>query len=549
MTNINTEQDQRLALLNTLLTTPHRKLDQVHPVHADMVKSDPRFYVRLGAWYADHGDVRDHKEMFAITLILSDFPGHRDVGLAMVRELPPYEVVRVLDFIHGRKQTRKVREQTPATAGARTHRAPHGRQGRRGIVARAIDAVTGRQPEQTAPAAPAPQTPPAPVRTVTESFGLFKNPPRSLRTEIERYLREREADADWFDGTVLIARKHMKRLYAVNHVKPGERAQRILFDEDPPADSRIFALRELAKATSPAEQAKAIIDNAIPYRIAATVVKQMTPTVLLALVNSMSPQELINNIGSLKKRGAFDSSEIKALIESKLEQAQTAGRVSAFKASKAIEAAPVSADVKAKLEKVADMQVKAKGRINRPTALLIDKSGSMAVAIELGKRIGAMLSAVCEQELFVYAFDNMAYPIDRAGDDLASWERALMGITAGGATSCGVAIQAMLIKRQYVEQIILVTDEGENSGPHFVPTLQKYRVEMKADPSVCIVRTPGGTSGIETQCRNNGIMVDVFQFAGDYYSLPNLVPLLSKPSKLELLMEIMDYPLPQRKSA
>jgi hypothetical protein len=276
----------------------------------------------------------------------------------------------------------------------------------------------------------------------------------------------------------------------------------------------------------------------------------MTPTVLLALVNSMSPQELINNVASLKKRGAFDSPEIKALIEQKLEQAQTAGRVSAFKASKAIEAAPVSADVKAKLEKVADTQLKAKGRIKRPTALLIDKSGSMQVAIELGKRIGAMISAVCEKELFVYAFDSMAYPIERAaGDDLASWERALMGITAGGATSCGVSIQAMLMKKQYVEQIILVTDEGENNGPHFVPTLEKYRSEMKADPSVCIVRTPGGGSGLETQCRNAGVMIDVFQFGGDYYSLPNLVPLLSKPSKLELLMEIMEYPLPQRKSA
>lgn len=124
-----------------------------------------------------------------------------------------------------------------------------------------------------------------------------------------------------------------------------------------------------------------------------------------------------------------------------------------------------------------------------------------------------------------------------------------MGITAGGATSCGVAIQTMLLKKQYVEQIILVTDEGENTGPHFVPTLAKYRVEMKSDPSVCIVRTPGGTSGIETQCRSAGVMVDVFQFGGDYYSLPNLIPLLSKPSKLELLMEIMEYPLPVRKSA
>src|SRR6201992_4086460 len=106
---ISAEQDLRLQLLNTLLTTPHRKLDEIWPVHKQMVQQDPRFYVRLAAWYFDQGDVRDHKEMFAITLILSDFVGHRDVGLALLRQLAPYQVVRVLDFINGRKTTRKVR--------------------------------------------------------------------------------------------------------------------------------------------------------------------------------------------------------------------------------------------------------------------------------------------------------------------------------------------------------------------------------------------------------------------------------------------------------
>src|SRR6476469_11283400 len=104
------EQDVRLRLLNTLLTTPHRKLEEIWPVHQDMVTKDPRFYVRLAAWYADHGDVRDHKEMFVVTLVTSDFPGHREVGLAMLRDLPPYQVARVVDFVHGRKTTRKVRE-------------------------------------------------------------------------------------------------------------------------------------------------------------------------------------------------------------------------------------------------------------------------------------------------------------------------------------------------------------------------------------------------------------------------------------------------------
>src|SRR5436853_3475113 len=179
----NAEQDLRLALLNSLLTTPHRELAKIWPVHQDIVTKDPRFYVRLGAWYSEHGDVRDHKEMFIITLVLSNFEGHRDVGLALLRALPPYQVVRVVDFIHGRKTTRKVRER-PAR---------------------------GKQQAVQATAEQAPAEP----RTVVEEFGLFRSPPRAMRTEVARYLREREADPEWFDSSVLTARKALKRLYAL----------------------------------------------------------------------------------------------------------------------------------------------------------------------------------------------------------------------------------------------------------------------------------------------------------------------------------------------
>ena len=512
------EQDLRLEILNTLLTTPHRELAQIWPVHRDLVARDPRFYVRLAAWYADRGDVRDHKEMFVVALALSDFEGHRDVGLALLRKMPPYEVVRIVDFIHGRKKTRKARAENTN---------PKRQRGGRAAAA------------QSAPAAGAPAT-------TVEEFGLFRNVPRGLKTEVTRYLREREADADWFDSTVLIARKAVKRLYALLHVKPGERAQQILFDENPPPDSRAYALRELAKATSPEEQARAILAHQIPYRVAATVVSQMTPTVLLALIERMTPQEVINNLASLKRRGALDNADLKALIEAKLDQAKTSQRVSALKTEAAIAAAGASGELREKLEQVADTQIKAKGRIQRPTALLIDKSASMELAIELGKRIGALISAVCESDLFVYAFDSVAYPVQRGGDDLASWEKALRGITAGGNTSCGVALDGMIRKRQLVEQIIMVTDEEENTAPLFVETLQRYRQELKADPAICFVRTPQASTKLEDECRQARIAADAFQFRGDYYSLPNLIPMLSRPSKLELLMEILEYPLPER---
>lgn len=524
------EQDPRVGMLDTLLTTPHRDLEKIWPIHQDLIAKDPRFYVRLAAWYNDHGDVRDHKEMFIVALSLSDFDGHRDVGLAMLRQLPPYQVARVVDFIGGRKTTRKVRKGEEQKALQQASKKARQQAARKALRTEA-PAVAGAGAEPG---------------KITIEFGLFRNIPRAMKTEITRYLRQREADADWFDGSVLTARKAIKRLYALLHVRPGERAQKILFDQEPPADSRLQALRELSTVTSPAEQARVIVEHRIPYRVAATVVRQMTPTVILALVNQMSPQELINSLGALRRRGALDAPEIKSLVEAKLAEAKTANRVSALKSSQAIEAAGVSAEIRNQLEGVADAQIKAKGRITRPTALLVDKSSSMSEAIELGKRIGAMVSTICERELFVYAFDSMAHEIVSRGTGLADWERAFAGITANGATSCGVALKYLERKKQYVEQVIMITDEEQNTPPLFVPALREYAAALRANPSVVIVRTPGGRDFVEKQCRQEGVTVDVFQFNGDYYSLPNLVPMLARPSRLELLMEIMDYPLPQR---
>ena len=524
------EQDIRVEILNTLLTTPHRALEKIYPVHHELIGKDPRFYVRLAAWYHDNGDVRDHKEMFIVNLVLSDFLGHRDVGLAMLRGLPPYQVVRVVDFIGGRKKTRKVRKGEDKKALSRASKRT-----RRSVARRLFGT------EKTEPTEPAGEP-----STITEEFGLFRNIPRAMKTEIARYLREREADPEWFDSSVLTARKAIKRMYALLHVRPGERAQQILFDGQPPADSRLYALRELAAAKSPAEQAKAIVQHRIPYRVAATVIRQMTSTVLVALIEQMSAQELINSLGALKRRGALDVPEINSMVEAKLVEAKTADRVSALKAEKAVGA---SGELRKALEDVADTQIKAKGRISRPTALFVDKSSSMHEAIELGKRIGEIISAVCESDLYTYAFDTMAHEIIASGQDLADWERAFQGITASGATSCGVALKYLQEKKRYVEQIIMITDEQQNTPPSFCVALGEYREALKADPAVVIVRTPGGSDNVQQECQREGVQVDVFHFTGDYYSLPNLVPMLSRPSKLELLMEIMDYPLPERKSA
>ena len=61
-----------------------------------------------------------------------------------------------------------------------------------------------------------------------------------------------------------------------------------------------------------------------------------------------------------------------------------------------------------------------------------------------------------------------------------------------------------------------------------------------------IVKVGNHSNYLEQKLQQNQVSFETFTFAGDYYSLPNLVLLLSGPCRLELLMEILETPLPLR---
>lgn len=476
MTNTN-ERDTRLDMLNSFLTTPHRDLEQIAPLHEAMRTRDPIFYGHLAVWYVAEGEVRDHKEVMIANLLVSDLAEHREAGFMLLQRMPPYQVVRIVDFI------RRMR----------------------------------------------------------------KSLPNSTRTAVKTYLRAREADPAFFDGAAVRQRQSMKRLYASLHVKPGERAEATLFKNAPPADSPSFGVKLLAKAASPGEAARIIVDYKIPFTIAVGAIGKVTPAILVALVDAMSPAELINNLGAIKARGAFDNPGLKALVDAKLAEAASARRVSAFKALKAAEVASVDSETAKRLERVANAQVRRKAAIRRSTALFVDKSSSMTEAIDVGKHLAAMISGVTEADLYVYAFDTLAYPIVAGGRELSDWENAFRHVVSNGATSLGVALETMRLRKQVVEQIVLVTDEGENAQPLFVQTYARYARELDARPLVVIVKVGDHCTLVERGLAKEGIEHEVYTFDGDYYSMPNLLPMLARPSRLELLIEILDTPLPVRR--
>ena len=380
------------------------------------------------------------------------------------------------------------------------------------------------------------------VRVAKQHFGRC---PRSLRAAATHYLRQREANPQSFDRAALRQPKALKELYAGLHVAPGARALAVLFARRPPEGSLGWKVKQLARCPVPAEQARKILELNLPFPVAVGAVRKLTPAVLAALVEVMTPAEVINHMKMLQARGALEHREIRARVESKLAEARKDRRVSDYKGLVAAEVV-ADDDLRQQLQAVTQQRLVAQGQIVKPTAILVDKSSSLQEAIEVGKRVAALAAGLMKPEvpLHVLVFDTVARPLERGGASVAEWEHAFRGVTANGATSIGSPVAWLRANRVMVEQLVVVTDEEENTAPYFHDQWELYAREIGVRPEVTLLKVGAASSHLERQLSQRQIAFETYQFTGDYYSLPNLVPMLTRPGRLELLMEILATPLP-----
>jgi hypothetical protein len=71
------EHDIRVQILNSFLTTPHSKIEELAPLHTSALELDPLFYGHLALWYFEKGEVRDHKSLGTQFLSGSDCTSYR----------------------------------------------------------------------------------------------------------------------------------------------------------------------------------------------------------------------------------------------------------------------------------------------------------------------------------------------------------------------------------------------------------------------------------------------------------------------------------------
>lgn len=376
---------------------------------------------------------------------------------------------------------------------------------------------------------------------------------KMLKNGIYMYLDVREKSRRWWDGVAVQHRESLKSLYALNHIKPNDRAQKVLFERDYPKGSVFEQIRNL-KSMSAEEAAGTILNHNIPFLVAVGAIGGIKnkPDILLALMERMSGSELINNTAMLKKYGVFESPSLKATYDKAIEKAKKDKRVSTLKAGKA---AQVVGDKKV-AEKLIDVQEQKidSSRIEGDWLVLGDRSGSMQTSIAVAKNVAALLARSVKGSVHLVFFNTIPIYINVSGKTLPEIEADTKRITATGGTSVGCGLEYIAQKGIVVDGIAICSDGGDNTRPFFKETYERYSERFGVEPTVYMYHVPGETNYIcgeeilpytttyTDRCMKD--KVELFELGRnvDYYSLPNLVKTM-RANKYSLLDDIMETPL------
>ncbi|MFA5584296.1 MAG: hypothetical protein WDA09_08785 [Bacteriovoracaceae bacterium] len=366
-----------------------------------------------------------------------------------------------------------------------------------------------------------------------------------LKKAIRMYLKTREENRGWWDSTALQHRNSMKSLYAMHHIVPGQRAQKVLFEKEYPRGSIFEAVAEL-KHMNPQEAAGTILNRKIPYLVAVGAlggIKGKTD-IVLALIERMTGQELITNTNMLQKMGVFENSALRASYEAALERMKRDKKTTTLKAEKAAQAIQ-KADKKTaqKIQRAQEEKIDNSKGIQGNWLVLGDKSGSMSSAIEVARNLSAVIARAVKDEVHLIFFNREPTYFNVTGKSLEEIRELTRRQYSGGGTSVGVGLDYLREKKIIVNGIAICTDGEENSLPLFYRAYQKYSEELGINPTVYLFLVPGNDV-VENKCRRAGIPITVFKNAHkmDYYSLENIAKTL-RTSRYSLLEEIMETPL------
>jgi len=360
-------------------------------------------------------------------------------------------------------------------------------------------------------------------------------------------MSELEADRERFDREAAEHHPRLKRLYALLHLVPGERAQATLFSRELPQDSPRAAIRELTKlGGDPQRAAELVRRHRLPFLLVESALGKLSPTVAVALVETMEQDELISRLPLLSRRNLIDG-EVRTVLLARL-WALAETMEASFPYQK-LETVVREADLDRQLTEAAFALVESGGErstLEGDTALLIDASISMErsgdcleLAAAVAHRIDVSLAE--DAKLHVLPFTSRAWSVEAMrGFDLGAWRRALtVRLPDEAGTAAGAGLEHLASTRTVVDHVVVVTDGYENRSPRLASEVVRYRAATGRRPVVSLVQPASSGRQLAMDLKDARIPFNVFHVDRHMVGLAALVPALRARASEDLVARIM----------
>jgi hypothetical protein len=372
----------------------------------------------------------------------------------------------------------------------------------------------------------------------------------ALKRLIHRYLQARESSYGRWERTVMSHRSYMRRLYAISHFK-GCGYGRALMTNGPWLPGSTLEVISRLKDMEPTQAAGEIMGRKIPYKTARGALgnRSANSDISLALINGMSPAELMNNAKSLERDGVQNNAVLKSAFQAGLAKAAVSDKVSTFRTTRAADAMQDGA-MKSAIQATQEKQIDRLGQVEGNWLVLGDMSPSMRDAIEGARRVAATLARMVKGKVHLIFFHNSIRYIDATGKTYDELLALTSNVVASGAgTSIGVGLSYAMEKKFDFDAIAICSDAQENTLPMFAERLKRYQAMTQAEPPVYLYRflqygRGAADKDLSVSMREFGLEMQEYDLRGGYdsYSLPNLVSTM-RVKKFSLIDAILDTPL------
>ncbi|MCR8631531.1 TROVE domain-containing protein [Paenibacillus radicis (ex Xue et al. 2023)] len=295
---------------------------------------------------------------------------------------------------------------------------------------------------------------------------------------------------------------------ATAHPKPADLKQQALFrylrgqEANLSLLPQVQALEQLKKADSEAEQLNWIETGKLPHEVVTGAVKP-TKAVWDALLHQMPTFALLRHLNTLERAGVFEKRySLETAVERLTDQrGLQKSKILPFRFAKAFRQVqhPVLRDA---LRDAVEYTFANLPDLEDRTAIFLDISGSMnGEYLQIGSVFALALYKKTQGNSLFWLFDTAVEDAKPSRRDsiLSQADR----IQARGGTDTGAPVRKLLAERRKVDQIIIITDEQQNSGSPFYEALQKYRTKVNPQVKAFIIDiAPYRSAMVPQQDRN-----------------------------------------------